>query len=89
MDDENSEQKIPKPYTLTTKGIEYVERYTPKDFTEKKNSKGKKPRPKRESIYCNINPDELNLSNYCEIKELKSFKEKMMVVMYIITNEQI
>ncbi len=88
MDDESSEQKTPKPYTLTAQGIEYVESYTPKDPAEKKTTKVRKPRVKSESVYSNINPDELNLSNYCEIKDLKSFKEKMMVVMYIITNEQ-
>ena len=30
MDDDKSEQKTPKPYTLTNKGIEYIENYAPK-----------------------------------------------------------
>lgn len=36
MDDESAEQKSPKPYTLTTQGIEYIETYTPKDSVEKR-----------------------------------------------------
>lgn len=68
MDDESAEQKSPKPYTLTTQGIEYIETYTPKDSVEKKASKVRKPRAKSESIYSEINPDELNLDNYPDIK---------------------
>lgn len=30
----------------------------------------------------------LNLKNYPEVKSLKDFKEKMMTILYIITNEK-
>lgn len=88
MDDESAEQKSPKPYTLTTQGIEYIETYTPKDSVEKKASKVRKPRAKSESIYSEINPDELNLDNYPDIKKLKKFKEQMLLIMFVVTQEQ-
>ncbi len=87
MDDESAEQKSPKPYTLTTQGIEYIENYTPKDSVEKKASKVRKPKAKSESIYSEINPDELNLNNYPDINKLHSFKEQMIMIMYIVSNE--
>lgn len=31
--------------------------------------------------------DELNLDKYLKVKKLKDFKEKMMMILYIITNE--
>ena len=88
MDDENSEQKSPKPYTLTNKGIEYIKNYKSKDSAEKKSTKVRKPRAKSESIYSKINLDELNLSNYPDINKLKNFKDQMLMIMYIVTNEE-
>ena len=87
MDDDKSEQKTPKPYTLTNKGIEYIEKYTPKDSVEKKVARVRKTRAKSESIYSEINPDELNLSNYPSINKLNNFKEQMLMIMYIVSNE--
>ena len=60
----------------------------PKEVKEKKTtSKLRKPSPKLKSTYADINCDELNLDKYPEIKSLKYFKEKMMIILYIITNE--
>lgn len=41
------------------------------------------------SNYAGINVDELHLDNYPDVKSLKDFKEKMMMVLYIITNEKV
>ena len=88
MDDPNAERKTPKAYILTSQGIDYVENYSPKEETEKKHTKARKPRKKAESEYGGINVDSLNLKNYPEVKSLKYFKEKMMTILYIITNEK-
>lgn len=89
MDAPNIEQKIPKQYILTVDGIKYVEEYVPKEESnEKKPTKSRKPRVKPQSIYSELNVDELNLSNYPDVKSLKEFKEKMVLVLYIITNEK-
>ena len=38
-------------------------------------------------MYADIDCDELNLSLYPSLKSLKDFKEKMILILYIITNE--
>lgn len=89
MDAPNMEQKIPKQYILTVDGIKYVEEYVPKEESnEKKPTKSRKPRVKVQSIYSGLNVDELNLSIYPDVKSLKEFKEKMVLVLYIITKEK-
>lgn len=88
MDDPNAEKKMPKFYILTNDGINYVENYQPKDEPEKKASKGKKTRAKAKSDYDGINVDQLNIQNYPDMKSLHDFKEKMMMVLYIVTNEK-
>lgn len=89
MDAPNMEQKTPKQYILTVDGIKYVEEYVPKEESnEKKPTKSRKPRVKAQSIYSGLNVDELNLSIYPDVKSLKEFKEKMALVLYIITNEK-
>ena len=88
MDDPNAERKTPKAYILTSQGINYVENYTPKEETEKKHTKVRKPQKKKESAYGGIDVDSLNLSKYPDVKSLKDFKEKMMSILYIITNEK-
>lgn len=88
MDDPNAERKNPRVYMLTSQGIDYVENYAPKEETERKHTKVRKPRKKVESEYGEINVDSLNLKKYPEVKSLKDFKEKMMTVLYIVTNEK-
>lgn len=88
MEDDSAKNSNPKVYVLTYKGEEAVENMHPTDAKEKKTvSKPRKQRPKKESPYSSINLDDLNLSNYPEIKTLKDFKEKMMLILYIVTNE--
>lgn len=88
MDDPKAEKQIPKLYILTAKGIDYVENYQPKEAKEKKPAKQKKAGSKSKSRYEGINVDDLNLKNYPNVKSLHDFKEKMMLILYIITNEQ-
>lgn len=87
MDAGDVEQKIPKPYIVSSDGIIYIKKYQPKQETEKKVTKTRKQHLKTKSIYAGVNCDELNLSNYPNVKLLKDFKEKMMMVLYIITKE--
>lgn len=88
MDDPDAERKSPKQYILTNEGIAFVENYQPKEYEDKpKNPKVKKTKAKIISKYASINVDDLKLKDYPEIKRLKSFKEKMILIMYIITKE--
>lgn len=89
MDDPNAEKKTPKFYILTNEGINYVENYQPKDEPEKKISKPKKVRSKAKSEYDGIDADQLNIQNYPDVKSLHDFKEKMMMILYIVTNEKV
>ena len=89
IDDPDSEKKIPKPYILTADGLSYAENFQPKEENDKKTVKSKKVRTKAKSNYDGINVDELHLDNYPDVKSLKDFKEKMMMVLYIITNEKV
>ncbi len=88
MDDPNAEKKTPKFYILTSEGINYVENFQPKDEPEKKTTKTKKSRAKVKSEYDGINVDELHLAKYPDVKTLHDFKEKMMMILYIVTNEK-
>lgn len=88
MEADGFENKKPKHYTLTDSGIYFVENYKPKVIPEKSKSKNShKARPKATSLYASLSADDLNLPNYPEIKKLKSFKEQMMLIMYIVINE--
>ncbi len=88
MEDINAKGQTPKQYVLTSDGEEMVKNMKPKEGKPKKQtSRAKKPRVKEQSNYANINCDELNLNNYPSVKDLKNFKEKMLLIMYIVTNE--
>lgn len=87
MDADMVEQKVPKPYIISAEGIKYIDEFQPKNDTEKNHIKSRKSQSKIESEYKSINLDELNLSRYPEVKSFKDFKEKMMMVLYIITAE--
>lgn len=73
-------------YKLTRSGKNFVESYV---FSEGKDKKVKprKARTKVESIYASLNVDDLKLKSYPEIKSQDSFKKKMMLTLYIVTNE--
>lgn len=89
IDATDVEQKTPKPYRVSYEGIEYIRNYTPKETSEKKSAtKPRKQRSKDKSLYVDINCDELNLTSYPSVRALKDFKEKMMLVLYIVTNEK-
>lgn len=88
MEDSSAKGSTPKMYVLTSEGEEVVKNMHPTDVKEKKTaSKPRKQRQKIESPYSTINCDDLNLNRYPEVKLLKDFKEKMMLILYIITNE--
>ena len=88
MDATDVEQKTPKPYRVSSEGIEYIKAYVPKEDKEKKTTKAHKPHTKSKSSYTTLNCDELNLDKYPEVKKFKDFKEKMMIILYIITKEE-
>ncbi len=88
-DDENAEKKNPKPYVLTNDGLKYAEEYKPKLNSEVK-AKVSKPRKtitKIESVYSDLNADDLNLKKYRGINTSMEFKEQMILVMYIVACE--
>ena len=88
MEDASSKGANPKEYIVSSEGDRYIETLKPKEEKEKKvSNKPRKSRTKAESIYASINIDDLNRSNYPDIKSLKSPKEKMMTILYMVTNE--
>lgn len=88
MEDLAAKGSTPKMYVLTLEGEESIKNMHPTEVKEKKTaSKPRKQRQKVESPYSTINCDDLNLDQYPEVKSLKDFKEKMMLILYIITNE--
>lgn len=91
MDDPNAEQKTPKTYIITDEGLTYIDAYVPKTENDdrKRSHKSKKKRAKIESVYASVSADELNLSKYPEIKSFSSFKDQMMLIMYICSTENI
>lgn len=88
IDAPDAEKASPKPYVVSQDGLTYVESYIPKEKTEKKVRKAPATRKKIESIYTSLNADELNLSRYPAIKDLKSSKDKIIMAMYIVTTEK-
>lgn len=85
MENPSAKGSNPKEYILTSDGEERVEHMQPKE--KKSQSRHRKVQPKEKSVYSNVNCDELNLAKYPEIKKLKLFKEKMILILFIITNE--
>lgn len=75
-------------YQLTKTGEKYVDTYEatfPKD--NKAKSRPKKARAKIESVYSSLSTDSLNLDKYPEIKSQNSFKNRMMLTIYIVFKE--
>lgn len=88
MENPDAKGANPKEYIISADGENQVAQMHPKEGKEKKAiAKPRKSHNKAESIYASMNADELNLQNYPTVKSLKDFKEKMMMVLYIITNE--
>lgn len=88
MEDDSAKGSTPIMYVLTSKGEEFVKNMHPAEAKEKKvSSKPRKQRQKVDSPYATINCDDLNLDKYPDVKLLKDFKEKMILILYIVTNE--
>lgn len=89
MEDVSAKGSTPKMYVLTLEGEESIKNMHPTEAKEKKaSSKPRKQRQKVDSPYATINCDDLNLDRYPEVKLLKDFKEKMILILYIVTNEE-
>ena len=77
-----------KYYMLTNEGLIYIENYVPKDLSnDKKRSQPKKDRSESVSKYSMIKAEELNLNTYPSLKDLSSEKDRVVMIMYILTNE--
>ena len=89
MEDVSAKGSTPKMYVLTLEVEESIKNMHPTEAKEKKaSSKPRKQRQKVDSPYATINCDDLNLERYPEVKLLKDFKEKMILILYIVTNEE-
>jgi DNA-binding PadR family transcriptional regulator len=89
MDAPDSDGKNPKQYILTSDGLVYAESYQPKELNKEKKivSRPKKARTKIESVYAKLSADDLKLGNYPVVKEQDSFKKQMMLILYIVSEE--
>lgn len=77
-----------KAFRVSSDGIDWVQSYIPSEKSIKKPSTRKKaPKSDILSPYDCITREELNIDKYPPIKRLTDFKEKMIMVMYIFTNE--
>lgn len=78
-----------KRYCLTQTGIRFVDEFVVKESKAKKaiTSKPRKKQAKAESVYAQLSADDLNLKKYPKIKLFKDFKEKMMLVLFIVKEE--
>ena len=88
MEADNPDNKTPKPYLITQEGIKYINEYKPKEKIDKKIKGTTNTKRKVDSVYSKLNADDLNLSKYPSIKNLKSAKEKIIMIMFIITEEK-
>ena len=89
MDSNVAEQKVPKPYMLSANGIKFVEEYVPKDKGDNKGTgkRCRKKEVKKKSKYTDLDLDQLNLEKYPSVSDIKNFKDQMILLMYIITEE--
>ncbi len=77
-------------YKLTISGEEYIEKFVPKESKQRKSSpKSTRKGQKQETIYKDLNADDLHLNQYPEIKKLDSFKKQMILTLYIVSEEGI
>jgi hypothetical protein len=90
MDADASEQKVPKPYILSSNGIKFIEEYIPKDKGDNKGTakRSRKKEVKKISQYVDLNLDQLNLEKYPSVSGFKNFKDRMILLMYIMTEEE-
>lgn len=88
MEDSSAKGANPKQYVLTSDGEDAVLRMQLTDSKEKKPAiRSRKQSKKSESSYSDIICDDLNLDKYPKVDSLNEFKEKMMLILYIVTNE--
>ena len=90
MDKPGAEKTTPKQYILTDSGLNYAMKFQPKEENKEKTKKVKQKRihSTTASTYASLCADDLNLSKYPEIKNQKTFKEQMILLLYIVTNEE-
>lgn len=82
--------KSGKYYMLTDDGIAYIEAYIPKENSdEKKKARTKAPKSvlKVSEAYVSITTSVLNAQNYPTVKSLSGSKDRVIMAMYIVTNE--
>lgn len=81
--------KAGKHYMLTDAGMTYIKDYVPKDVNVEKKPrvKAKKTINKAASAYAPLNADDLNLKQYPSVKSLLGTKERVILAMFIVTNE--
>ena len=76
-------------YVLTNDGLKFAREFVPKTNSDVKPKVAKTKRviSKIESVYSDLNADNLNLKNYPEINSSMEFKEQMMLIMYVVSCE--
>lgn len=75
-------------YYVTGEGIEYVNNFQKKEKKSSKSVKSHQPKS-LESRYDSLNKTKLNLEKYPSIVELKNTKDKIMLMMYIVKDNEL
>lgn len=76
-----------KSYYLTTQGEEYVDNYVKKEVKRNIKSKIKHTSKPIESQYCTVTREDLSLEKYPNVNDIQATKDKVMLTMYLICNE--
>lgn len=72
-------------YSITNDGEDYIEKYKPTEQKKKSKKTLVKQRSNVKEEVMNITRDNLNLYQYKKLKDIKDFKGKMMLAIYIVS----
>lgn len=72
-------------YSITNEGEKYVQEYEPKDNSNKTKKTSVKKINKAKDEIVSLTRDSLNLHEYRKMRDIKNFKEKMMLALFIVS----
>lgn len=76
-------------YSITNEGERYIEEYEPKENSKKiKKNSVKKINNVKDEVVC-LTRDNLNLHGYKKMRDIKDFKGKMMLALFIVSENSL
>ena len=74
-------------YSITNQGEKYIREYQPKDNTKKSKKTAVKRTPIAKEEITKLTRESLDLHEYKKMKDIKDFKGKMMLALYIVSEK--